>query len=201
MFEVEPSIAGPWQPVHPSEAAETLRSLSVTWWIAGGWALDLFLGSRSRPHGDLDIGVLRRDLSKVLSALSSYELFEAKGGMLTALRAGEMPRADVNSLWCRPAGAPSWSLELMLDECDGARWVYRRQRAIHHPLAMVVRHTSDGIPYLAPEIQLLYKAQGSRDRDQVDFDRVAPRLDVDARTWLRAAVALAHPGHRWLTAL
>src|SRR5262245_32061357 len=116
-----------WRAVHPSEGVVWLSSLSVPWWVAGGWALDLFAGHQSRLHGDLDIGILRRDVLQVLTALRSWECFEAKGGVLTRLQEGVVPRADVNSLWCRPAGTTPWTLELMLDESEGDRWVYRRQ--------------------------------------------------------------------------
>jgi hypothetical protein len=48
-----------------------------------------------------------------------------------------------------------------------------------------------------PEIALLFKAKGSRFKDQRDFDRALPHLDWTARAWLRAALAKAHPGHAW----
>jgi hypothetical protein len=62
---------GTWRAVHPAEGAGWLSALTVPWWIAGGWALDLFLSVQIRAHEDLDIGVLRRDVLKVLAALPS----------------------------------------------------------------------------------------------------------------------------------
>jgi len=50
-------------------------------------------------------------------------------------------------------------------------------------------------------VQLLHKARAVRPKDQVDFDVCAPLLDGDARTWLRSALEVAHPGHRWLAEL
>jgi hypothetical protein len=61
LTELPGSATGPWQPRHPREAPQLLASVKSRWWVAGGWALDLFVGSRSRPHKDLDIGILRRD--------------------------------------------------------------------------------------------------------------------------------------------
>jgi hypothetical protein len=78
--------------------------------VAGGWARDLFVGSQSRPHKDLDIGILRRDVLKVLPALSSWEIFEAKDGLLRRLREGDAPGTNVNSLWCRPGRDPNGRL-------------------------------------------------------------------------------------------
>jgi len=68
----------------------------------------------------------------------------------------------------------------MLDESEDDRWVFRRHPAIQRPLSLAVRRDSNGIPFLAPEIQLLYKARPVRAEDQADFDRVAPRLHAGA---------------------
>jgi hypothetical protein len=194
---VQPA-AGRWRALHPAQLAESLAALRVPWWIAGGWALDLFLGSQSRPHADLDVGVLRRDALQVLAALSSWEIFEARDGMLTRLQAGVAPAAGVNSLWCRPADAGDWMFELMLDDCEDDRWVFRRDRRIQRPLALAVRRDRAGIPFLAPEVQLLYKARPLRMQDRADFERVAPRLDPGARTWLRGVLGNLYPDHEWL---
>jgi hypothetical protein len=39
------------------------------------------------------------------------------------------------------------------------------------------------------------------DKDEADFSRVLPRLDRQARGWLREALGLAHPGHPWIEVL
>jgi len=52
----------------------------------------------------------------------------------------------------------------MLDESDDESWVYRRERRIQRPMSTVVRHSREGLPYLAPEIQLLYKSKAPRSR-------------------------------------
>ena len=38
--------------------------------LAGGWALDLFIGRESRVHGDIDIAILRSDQQLLRSRLS-----------------------------------------------------------------------------------------------------------------------------------
>ena len=48
-----------------------------------------------------------------------------------------------------------------------------------------------------PEIALLFKAKGSRFKDQRDFERVLPHLDRAARAWLASVLEQAHPGHAW----
>jgi Aminoglycoside-2''-adenylyltransferase len=198
----EPASLDAWKIVSPLRAAALLSSVRVPWWVAGGWALDLFLGGAdSRPHQDLDIGILRRDLQEVLRAFDTWEVFAAKDAALEPLQTGERPRHDVHSLWCRPNATAPWNLELMLDESQDDLWLFRRAPQIRRPLSEIVRVSSLGIPYLAPEIQLLYKAKGMRERDAADFDRTLPRLDIDQREWLLRAMLLVHPEHEWIDAL
>src|SRR4051794_3932232 len=42
----------------PPDAVELFGDLPG-WWIAGGWAIDLWLGQQTREHVDLDIVTLR----------------------------------------------------------------------------------------------------------------------------------------------
>jgi hypothetical protein len=89
----------------------------------------------------------------------------------------------------------------MLDQCDQDRWVFRRDPRIQRPLATVIKRSPEHVPYLAPEIQLLYKARIVRPQDQADFDRVAPQLDANARAWLNSALCRVEPDHKWISKL
>lgn len=192
--------AGRWQPVDPREARSLLGHIPTSWWVAGGWALDLFIGQQSRPHKDLDIGILRRDLRQVLSALSGWEFFEARDGELFGPLTTDA-REDVNSLWGRRTHTGEWVLELVLDDSEGDQWVFRRDRRIRRALDTVIRHDPERTPYLAPEIQLLYKASHIRAEDNSDFDRVTRYLDDPSRRWLSCALSQLDQHHQWLCAL
>src|SRR5262249_24760898 len=141
----------------------------------------------------------RRDVPRILAAMAGWEFFAAQDGRLHPLKHGA-PEPGVHSLWGRPLGEESWVLELLLDEVEGDTWVFRRERSIRVPLNTATR-TADGLPYLAPEIQLLYKAKGVRSKDDADFRCVAPQLDSRARTWLRDALTRLDERHEWITAL
>lgn len=59
----------------------------------------------------------------------------------------------------------------------------------------------DGIRFLQPEIQLLYKAEGLRAKDETDFVATMPFLDRRRRAWLSAALEKTLPAHPWLDRL
>jgi hypothetical protein len=190
-----------WGALTPDEAAVLLAAVRSPWWIAGGWALDLYLGKVTRAHKDLDIGIFRKDAAIVLAALPGWEFFEARDGVLSRLAVGDAPCAGVNSLWCKQANAAHWEVELMLDESHGEFWVFRRDARITCPLSSAIRRNAAGIAYLAPEIQLLYKARATRAQDHADFDHVIPHLDRDARTWLRESLMSMDSEHAWISIL
>ena len=50
------------------------------------------------------------------------------------------------------------------------------------------------VGFVRPEVALLFKAKAPRFKDQRDFDRVLPRLDRAARSWLASGLAQAYPG-------
>lgn len=186
-----------WYPAEPHHANAWLRSFEAPWWIAGGWAIDLFLEQITRVHEDLDVGVLNKDVPALQSCLQGWQFFEAKDGQLTELKHDVRPRADVHSLWCRRQGSSVWQLEVMLEQVNG-EWMYRREPKIRGRFTDVLRRSECGLRYLAPEIQLLYKSKRARPRDNADFHSAMPRLSESARDWLRNALVTTQPGHAWV---
>lgn len=56
--------------------------------------------------------------------------------------------------------------------------------------------TADGLPYLAPELQLLYKSNDVRPKDDADAAIVIGLLDPERRGWLAAHLPAGHPWAR-----
>ena len=190
-----------WEPLTPQQVAERLRGLDIPWWIAGGWALDLFLGRQTRAHNDIEIAVFRADLDKVRAHLRGWEFVIAESGTFTPLGDKEpLPKA-AHEIWSREKGHETWQLEILVEERDGARWRYRRNADIGALAKDIGRFSNEGIPYIRPEIQLLYKSKGARASDETDLITVLPRLDAAQRATLVAWLWTAEPGHRWLERL
>lgn len=187
-------------PLDPVEVRRLFAGYPAPWWIAGGWAIDMALGRKTREHGDIDVAVLRSDQLLVQSWLRGWELYLANV-VLTPWIPGEVAPADTSDIWCRPEGATSWALQLMLDPGTPDTWVCRRNVMIVRPMTTAVHRTGDGLPYLAPELQLLMKAKRREAKDEADFANVIDTLDDEARSWLRSSLERVHPGHGWLDRL
>jgi hypothetical protein len=189
---------GEWAPLSPSEVAATMEGLPAPWWIVGGWAVDAFTGV-AREHEDVDVAFLRDDLSTVLAHLSpGLCVWSNLSGTLRPLRKPEDLLEDARQLWVRRDGTSPWVMDLAMTPHDGDTWISPRDERIRMPLGDATFAASDGIRYLRPELVLFMKARMARLKDDRDLATILPLLDAESRAWLADAIALVHPGHRWL---
>jgi hypothetical protein len=152
-----------WRPAGPSEVAALLRAVSAPWWIAGGYAIELAVGRSLRPHADIDVLLLRCHQMAIQQALAGWDWWAVDPpGMLRSWDAGESLAAHVHDAWCRPAPDRPWRIQAMLDESAGPDRVSRRNPGIRRPVAQLGMVSAEGIPYLAPEVQLFYEAKHPR---------------------------------------
>ena len=68
------------------------------------------------------------------------------------------------------------ALEILLNEYDRGRWLFRRDPGITRPAKLIAGRSADGVPFLRPEIVLLYKSKDPWPDDQADFEQTAPLL-------------------------
>ena len=193
----------PWAPLSPEEVARVFRGAPFAWWLAGGYAIERFVGRPLRPHGDIDVLVLRPDQAALRRHLADWDCWAADPpGRLRPWPVGETLAEPIHDIWCRRAPDSPWALQLMLDESEGGNWRSRRNPAISRPLAELGAPDAEGIPVLAPEIQLFYKAKAPRPKDELDFAVAAPLLSPSQSAWLRWAIETTHgPAHPWLEQL
>lgn len=194
---------GPWDPMRPDEAVAELGSLKVSWWIAGGWAIDLMLGHQSREHGDLDVLVLRRDQALVREYLSTWDVHAADPpGSLRPWPPGETLPPTVHDVWCRRSPSSPWAFQLMIDDTDNEDWFFRRDSRVRRPIqSLTGRASTISCAVLSPDVQLLYKSKGLREKDVADFRAVLPCLLAGERDWLRTALETVSPRHPWIPEL
>jgi hypothetical protein len=191
-----------WAPVTPPAAATLLNGYPGRWWVAGGWSIDLFLGRQTRPHADIDIAVLRCEQHLLRAHFAGWDIRVAHEGELTQWIAGDRLVTPQHQFWARPDAQAKWTLEFLLEDNEGGDWLYRRDAGVRLPLAQIGRMDAGGVPYLCPEVSLLYKAKGAEiERNAMDFEAALPKLGTAQRTWLRKALGRAHPEHAWIARL
>jgi hypothetical protein len=201
-----------WEPWAPAHVAALLRGVTVPWCVAAGWALDLFRGEQTREHEDIEIAVpnTAEAFGQVRAALAGYD-FEVPGGpppgwlwpvdgpafaVMHQTWVSEVSSSDTDS-------GPSriYRLDVFREPQRDGEWVCRRDESITLPYDQIIRRDGAGIPYLAPQIVLLFKAKAARAKDQADLAGALPLLTPDERSWLATTLRRVHPGHEWLAQL
>lgn len=103
--------------------------------------------------------------------------------------------------WLRDRASGAYVLDVFREPHEGDVWICRRDPGIRLPYTAVIHRTRDGIPFLAPELVLLFKAAHTRAKDHQDFTATLPLLSADGRARLAGLLARVCPGHPWLAAL
>jgi Aminoglycoside-2''-adenylyltransferase len=191
-----------WDAWRPDQLASRLQALEVPWAVAAGWAIDLFLGGEPRAHDDLEIVVDRASFAAVRAALPDLIWFGAGGleGEAGRVWPVDDAPAELHQTWGWDPKNECWRVDVFREPWDGPAWVCRRDPAIRRPVAEVIDRDLGGIPYLAPEIVLLFKANhAEREKDASDFARALPMLEPKRRRWLADALRIVHPGHHWIS--
>jgi GrpB-like predicted nucleotidyltransferase (UPF0157 family) len=183
---------------------EELRDFPCFWHISGGWALDIFLGRVTRVHYDVDVEISRTDQLVLQQYMTErgWKLLTPFEGRLQRwpmhMRL-EMPRHQVHA---HRSGA---FIDFLLADHGGGIWRYRREPAIIRDLDIIGLHSDEGIPFLAPELVLLFKNKTSggkeRSKDKADFEKTYTSLKPESRAWLRWALIATDPSHPWIERL
>ncbi len=188
---------GPWDAWTPQQAKEVFDPTGLTWWIAGGWAIEAFTGE-PRPHEDIDVSMWRKDVLSLVDVLDgSFHVWAAGPDGLCPLyddRKTMPERAD--QVWLRQHALGPWLADCVLNRDRNGRWVSRRDPDFDAPLSEVTWER-EGIRYYNPEIVLSFKAKLARPKDERDFDVTLPLLDDRARAFLADYLRRKEPAHPW----
>ncbi len=189
--------------------AAELAGFDRPWRIAGGWALDLFLGQVSRVHHDVDVEIARDDQLALRAHLAArgWQFVTPYQGRLEPWPPDLRLAGERHQVHAHREGA---FMDFLLTDIPAGVWYYRRQPEVVRLMAQAAQrtpagHAASGLPYLAPELALLFKSRNTsgraRNQDQADFDRASPRLSPEPRAWLRWALAATDPHHPWIKRL
>ncbi len=184
-----------WEPLSVGEAVDLFLNAPFRWWISGGHALELHTNQAWRAHTDLDIGITRTQAPSVHGWLSGWDLLISSAGRLSGW-AGRPLSAErhENNVWARRTPGEAWAFDLTIGSGDDERWVYRRDPSWSLPWGEAVLLSPKGVPYLAPELLLLFKSKNPGPKDDHDAEQVIPMLGANAQQRLRTHL---EAGHNW----
>ncbi len=189
-----------WQALHPVEVKKLLDNLPIPWWIAGGWGIDLFIGKQTRSHLDIDVLILRKDQFIIKEFLSEWLLYKTNQPGLLLWDQEEFLEIGVNSVWCKKNEQSPWLMEIIFMDSADNEWFYRRESKIRGTINQLGNMSKDNIPFLIPEIQILFKAKRYFiAKNEQDFQNVLPLLSELQKQWLIKSLSIEFPnGHKWI---
>jgi hypothetical protein len=191
-----------WDAWEPETIAGLLAGVGGRWFVVGGWALDLFHGRRTREHEDLEIATPMWDFDLIRSRLAAYEFFVAGREGFWPVEGAGPAYFEYQQTMVRDPSNGKWRVDVMRIPDDGANWICSLDRSIQCPYDDAITTTPDGIPYLRPEMVLLFKGLQTRPKDQSDFEVAAPLLTPRSRTWLATALTRTKgKDHPWIPTL
>jgi len=156
------------------------------WFIAGGWAIDLFLGRETRNHDDIEIGIYRKHQMQLYRYLEKYKKYYIDNRSRVGIHEKrewnkEYLRLPIHELYVEYRDL---EIEVLLNERDNTSWIYRRNEKIKREEKKVILFTDKRIPYLCPEIVSLYKTKDIRDKDIQDIGNAYSKMNEDQKEWL-----------------
>jgi hypothetical protein len=178
-----------------------MRVYPGQWWIAGGWAIDCFLGRVTRSHSDLEIGIWRDDQAKIHAIFPERRWEKVVEKTWEAWDPSEHLDLPIFQLKAFDESAGEEVEFFLNDRDDQNNFICRRDHRIRLRIDDAIVLAPENIPVIAPAVQLLYKAKYVREKDQHDFDLVVPLLSDAQRQWLCTSIELLHPNHVWLKRL
>ena len=173
-----------WIPFTINELKEIFQECPARWWLAGGYALDCYLGKTTREHEDMDIIVLRDDQLVIQEYLHNFDLFIAHKTLRKWYK-GDIVDSPIQDIWVREKSTNSFKLQIMMVDNDEEKILFKHKSSITFSLLDFGFSKCD-MQIIKPEIQLLYKFWNKeyREKDILDLIFVLPKLARVEIDWL-----------------
>ena len=210
------------------ELAEFMSDLGVFYAVCGGHAIDLFIGEKTRPRKDLDITLFWEDRDEIIRHMLSekWDVYEpcgdADSGFLHKINDVTVQRREKDNIWCVKPGNRSYKfdvcenglfsvkfsggeqteldfIEVLFNTHKDDELLYKRNHAIGMRITDAVCE-ADGVPYLAPELVLLYKSPYAKNADyRSDYENAVKKMSAEQVRWFRRALGVMFAdGHEWV---
>jgi hypothetical protein len=129
----------------PTEVAHRLAGTAAPWYVAAGWALDLFRGAQTREHGDIEIAIPAASFPEIRNRFHGYVFDAVSSGRIWENATPDV-LAATHQTWLRDPATGNYLLDVFREPHDGDTWICRRDETIRLPYNDIIHHTQDGIP-------------------------------------------------------
>lgn len=203
-----------------------LRNQSFDYAICGGIAIDLFLNMETRKHSDIDILAYWVDRNTIIMYMQSldFKVYEMLGGGKAhhitnihnqkvekrnifcikedceLVQLSETEEQDVFYTNFQHIGQTKLNyIEFLFNDKSDVDFLYEKDYSIKKSLNEAILLNGE-IPFLAPEICLLYKSTTpEREGYQHDYDMAISKMNTEQTQWLNTALKKLYPqGHKWI---
>jgi hypothetical protein len=203
--------------------AEALDRARIEWFVVAGWALDLYLDAKTRPHKDLEVSVWRDQSDSLFDAFADHRIDQVISTKRYQAISEPSQLDSRGHLIIRKAAALNEQpidIELFLSARHGGVWSFRKDPEVVLPLDSAIIRSTSGLPILAPHLVLLFKSwffptmnKSMRETpeeaefmakcwevDCQDFATVFPHLSEVQKDLLEGWLRKFAPGIPWLSA-
>jgi hypothetical protein len=152
-----------------SSVSDVMQEVGIWWAVAGGWAIDLWLGFPTRPHHDVEVVVRSCDQHVVHAVLGDrWKLYcldpPGSGWRPWSGTSVEPPAFQLQ------ARSSIGVFDIFAETADETEWQFRRDNRITQPVSEVIMQSPSGVPIVRPEVQLLYMAGTMEAKNEHDFE-------------------------------
>ncbi len=170
-----------------------MQGFTKPWFVCGGWAIDLHLNRLTRVHHDVDLGIFREDQLLLKEHFGKQLVYYYNEGEKYVWD-GHYLELPIHEFRLEGNGL---EMEFVLNEKHENLWQYRRNISITLPTDELVLTSAQGMPYLAPQVVLLFKSKKVAERDQADFENTIDKLSLAQLNWLLSALQISYNSHPW----
>ncbi|MFD0675187.1 nucleotidyltransferase domain-containing protein [Cohnella sp. GCM10027633] len=177
-----------------------MKSFQRSWFIAGGWTIDLAVNEITRTHKDMDICIFREDVPYVITYFSEWDIQVAIPGEHRLEAFKNLSDLDPPR-YCLHLFKGNEFLEILVTERIEEKVIFRKNRSIKMDIYDFAKgnHTR---PYVNPVWQLLFKSLSTREEDEHDFKIYMDRVNDDSsKKWLLQNIIEAKGNKNWISKL
>jgi hypothetical protein len=192
--------------------------------FCGGYALDLFLGTSIRKHGDIDICAFLEDRNNIIDYMIKigWKIYEFCGNGIIHLLENRCNSIHKSNLMCTYKNCELLQLtkmenddyfyhkfmdvgitelnyiEFLFNDRFNDKIIFDKRWNIERNINEAIMESS-GIKYLAPEIVLYFKSYSLEDKNQLDYDKTINLLNKTQKEWLKESLQKKYKNeHLWL---